>query len=114
MLDIVGKIFGSGDVVSKGLDLADAAFYTNQEKADWRLRLLKAYEPFKLGQRLLAMIIGIPYVLFFVVTGCASFFVNVDTQMALLTDSRMAWAFVLVNGFYFGGGAVEGIVRAKQ
>lgn len=113
-MGLLATIFGSGEVIEKGMDLADSAFYTDQEKADWRLRLLKAYEPFKLGQRLLAAIISIPYMLFFVVTACASFFIDVAVQIELLTDSRAAWAFVLVNSFYFGGGAIEGIVRANK
>ena len=61
-MGILSSLFGSGKVIDKGTDMLDNAFYTDQEKAEGHIRLLSAYEPFKLAQRLLAMIIVPPWV----------------------------------------------------
>jgi len=52
-MGLLGKIFGSDDAISKAADGiyngVDKAFYTDEEKAEGFLSLLKAYEPFKLA-----------------------------------------------------------------
>jgi hypothetical protein len=49
-----GNLFGTKEVIDGGISLIDNAFYTDQEKANMKIKLLKAYEPFKIAQRYLA------------------------------------------------------------
>ena len=62
------KLFGSDKIISAGINTIDKIVYTDEEKADNKLSLLKLYEPFKLAQRLLAVIYSIPYAICWLVT----------------------------------------------
>lgn len=106
------KLFGSSDVINAGISAADKMFYTDEEKADGKRLLLKAYEPFKLAQRFLAMIFCIPYALAWLVTFVSSYFVDVTIQIEMLTNSVGVPSIVLaIAVFYFGGGAIESFKR---
>ena len=119
-MGILSKLFGSQKVIDAGISGIDKAFYTEEERADniakgmtLKAMLLKAYEPFKIAQRFLALIYGIPYVTAWFGTFAASFFVDVSVQMELLKNSDMATANLIILGFYFGGGAAESIFKYK-
>jgi len=122
-VNIFAKLFGSQKVIDAGMAGIDKAFYTKEEKAEDALKamtlkaqLLKSYEAFKLAQRLLALLYGIPYVTAWFAVFAASFWVNVDKQFNFLMNSDMAIANLIILGFYFGGGAAESIFkfRAKK
>lgn len=121
-MDIFGKLFGSDKVVDGVIKGADAVFFTPEEKAEHWLKVMKAYEPFKLAQRLLAfMIIGV-YLAVWVVT--ALMFIGAvfaDTYLAnqlLLASERLGemnnetlgMPAALIVGFYFAGGTLEGAI----
>lgn len=116
-MSLWAKLFGSDKVVEKTLEITDEAFYTDQEEASDRLarfdkkaKVLEAYEPFKLAQRYLAMIVLPPYALAWFVTFCASFFVDTSKQIDMLTSSTGIPAIALaISIFYFGGGVVNSI-----
>ena len=116
-MSMLGKIFGTESVINKGFDLVDDAFHTKQEQSEDAIRatgakinILKAYEAFKITQRFLAMLYGIPYVIAWFATLACSFFMNVDQQFALLTQSDISMINLIVIGFYFGGGMLEGAI----
>ena len=110
-MGIFGTIFGSGSVVEKGLDLIDDCITTDTEKEQSKIDLLKAYQPYKISQRLIAMMITATFLGVFVMLLLASFFVDVSVQLALI-ESYMSSDFThpleIIMVFYFGGGAVEG------
>lgn len=75
--------------------------------------IVKMYSPFKLAQRLLALLIGIPYILLLIV--CTILILidyNADNaKMALeLLNTSLGFPFSIVLGFYFAGGMAEGII----
>ena len=109
-------IFNSGNkTVDKGIELIDNAFYTDQEKASTKLSLLKAYEPFKIAQRYLALIFCLPYALAWFVTLITSFWFEIDKQIELLTSPwGMASIVLTIVGFYFGGGFLNSLPRKKR
>ena len=137
-MNFFGKLFGSDSVIKKAAEGVyngiDYAFHTDQEKSEHFLRVLKAYEPFKLAQRFLALIIAIPYVLIWVLCAVMMFFsafmepclsdaVAVCRSSAVLEAARLLadWnnetlgtPLSIVVAFYFGGGAIEGYVRARR
>ena len=119
-MSVLGRLFGSNKVIDSTIKGIDAAFYTEEEKAQslerrisLKISLLKAYEGFKVAQRLLALIYGIPYVTAWFATFAASFFVDVEKQMAYLSDSDMATANLIILGFYFLGGAGESVMKYR-
>lgn len=135
-MSFFGKIFGSQSVIKKAAEGiyngVDYAFHTDQEKAEHFLKLLKAYEPFKLAQRFLALIIGIPFVLVWVLCALmvvASVVMEPCLSEAVCRSNRMMDAAKLlaewnnqtlgeplsiVLFFYFCGGAAEGAIRARK
>ena len=120
-MGLISRIFGSDKIIDAGISTIDKAFYTEQEKEEaltkrmtMKAMLLKAYEPFKVCQRLLAMIYGIPYATAWAVTYAASFYRDVETQINILSNSDFGLANMIVLGFYFGGGAAESIFKWRS
>lgn len=132
-MGIWGKIFGADDVIEKAADGIyngiDKLVYTDEEKADMRLKaaeqflkLLKAYEPFKLAQRLLALIIAIPYVAVWLVSAIlfvwgaltqgdfGTHIIEVSKQLAELNNETLREPLAIILAFYFTGGMLEGAI----
>jgi uncharacterized ion transporter superfamily protein YfcC len=103
------SVFGASNTVSKGLDLIDEAFYTDDERSERKKELLKAYEPFKLAQRMLAFIFCIPFVSLVSSLIIASFWIDVTEQLKLLAEN-FSLPIGLIVGFYFAGGVGEGLI----
>ena len=107
------KLFSSAEVVKDVSNGIDKAFYTDEEKAEGFAKLLRLYEPFKLAQRYLALIFAPAYALCAVVTFAASFFVDVSAQVELMSG-MFGYIVLTIIGFYFGGGAVEGLIEKAR
>lgn len=133
-MSIIGKLFGKDDVIKKASEGiyngVDAAWFTSEEKAEHFKSLLKLYEPFKIAQRLLACIVCIPYVFIWLCCAClyiaSAFFdpcvdgckyaqlAHIAQDLATFNHQNLSMQAGIILAFYFGGGAVEGIVRAKS
>ena len=109
------NIFGTEKVVSKGMDMIDDAFYTDQEEAEdakgkreWKLKLLQAYQPFKTAQRLLALLYSIPYVSIVV-------YATIMNDMVLMerVNEALGMQCLAIVSFYFMGGVGEGMINAS-
>lgn len=131
------NLFGSSKVVDTVVDGVyngvDKAFYTDEEKAennlkkaDLKIKMLKAYEPFKMAQRFIALMTGVPFVLIHVIA-CLSWivaafliddkthFINIMERLsdvATVNNNTLGEPFVWICIFYFGGGAAEGGIKA--
>ncbi len=130
MFGILGKIFGSDSVVNKAGSLIDEAFYTDEEKAEDkmkakqlaaqnRLNLMKAYEPFKIAQRFIAL--GFVFVFLFImlngVLGALYGIVdmqNVEQARKFADDMWLGQIIMMIVSFYFGGGLVDSIRRKSE
>lgn len=111
-MGIWSKLFGSSDIVNAGISAADKMFYTDEEKAEGKRLLLKAYEPFKIAQRLLALTFCIPYALSWFITFIASFFIDTSKQFEYLTNPvGIAGICTVIVTFYFVGGTIESAKR---
>jgi len=123
VLGILSNIFGSGDVVKKGLDLIDEAWTSDEEKADNEVKiieaktnakatLLNAYAPFKLAQRYLAMMFTFVYLFIMMngILGSLYGWVNMENVRESLKFANEMWLgeiMITIVAFYFGGGLVE-------
>ena len=130
-MGIFSTLFSSDNIVNKAADGIyngiDKIVYTDEEKAEIRLKaaehflkLLKAYEPFKIAQRLLALTFAIPYVAVWLV--CAALFlygalasdtsaVSTSKELAKMNNETLATPVALILAFYFSGGMLEGALR---
>ena len=117
-MKILGKILGSDKAIEYAAKGIDKAFFTKQEKSENWIGTLKAYEPFKLTQRLLSLLVGCVYL--FVWLLCAIMMVSsywlsdmmeISKTLAKHNHETLSLSFALIVGFYFAGGAAEGIIR---
>ena len=116
-MGIWNTLFGNEKIIDAGIDGIDAMVFTDEEKSSAKMAFLKLYEPFKIAQRYLAMTFCPAYV-FVWMTACTIEVVNILTPKVYNTDKLfnmlqgdMGLAVGLILGFYFGGGAVEGIIN---
>lgn len=122
-MGILSNIFGTGEVIKKGLDLIDEAWTSDEEKADNEVKiieaktnakatLLNAYAPFKLAQRYLALMFSSVF-LFIMMNGVLGALYGWVDMNAVQEAKRFAnemWLgeiMLTIIGFYFGGGLAE-------
>lgn len=117
------SLFGGTDLVEKAANGLDKLNFSDQEKAAHYLEVLKNIEPFKLAQRWIAVIVIVPYVLIWIL--CAALFagaamadaepsaarlIQISDMLASRNNDNLGFPVSLILGFYFAGGALEGIV----
>ncbi len=120
MFSVISKMLGSGDVISKGLDLIDSMHTSTEEeiaiKSKARIDLMNAYAPFKLAQRYLALMFGLTFlssyvlVLGMTISGQG----DPDAVTKVMEQFSINYAMLIILGFYFGGGAVEGFMDKRK
>lgn len=116
-MGIWNSLFGSDKIIDAGISGIDAMVFTDEEKSNAKMAFLKLYEPYKIAQRWLMTFICIPYMALWFIAGCilvVDVFVvkDLDTTklVSYLLHQYVGSAFVVIISFYFGGGAVEGII----
>lgn len=116
MLSLLGSIFGSKEVVSKGMELIDDAWSTDEElieaKTKAKVELLNAYSPFKLAQRYIAFLFAGVFVFILLngVLGHIYGVVDIENVQAAKEFANSMWLgeiMLAIVGFYFGGGFIE-------
>ncbi len=122
LIGILGSIFGNPTVISKGMDLIDKAMtddddLSRESKAKNKIDLLKAYAPFKVAQRYLAVMFTFTYILSYLTILIMTGFEvgNPDKLMGVIEQFSINWIMGTIVLFYFGGGMVEsfGTTKAK-
>lgn len=116
---ILNTILGSGDVITKGLGLIDSLHTSDTElieaKTKAKTDLLTSYAPFKVAQRYLALIFGFTFVGSYLLVLILFFMGREITAIQeLISAFKIDWIMLTIVGFYFGGGAFEGIANKKN
>jgi hypothetical protein len=121
MFGLLGKIFGSEQVISKSLDLIDSFHTSTEEQIEAatksKVSLLEAYAPFKLAQRVIAFSFTFIYLsCFALVLGFTLMEQTADADKVkqVLEDFQIGYAMLIILAFYFGGGAAEGIIQSRR
>jgi len=120
MLGVIGKILGSGDVIKKGMDLIDDMHTSDEEaiaaKSKAKIDLMNAYAPFKIAQRYLALMFGFTFLLTYalVLTMTILGQGDPDAVTKVMDQFSINYAMLIILGFYFGGGAVEGFMEKRK
>jgi len=118
-MGILNTILGSGDVITKGLGLIDSLHTSDTElieaKTKAKTDLLTSYAPFKVAQRYLALIFGFTFVLSYLMV-LVLFFMGRDIAaiQEIISAFKIDWIMLTIVGFYFGGGAFEGLANKKN
>ena len=119
-MGILASILGSGDVIKAGLDLIDDMHTSTEEEIQAKTKaktdLLTAYAPFKVAQRYIALMIGFTYVGSFllVLTMTLMGGGDINEVRSVILEFQIAWIMLVIVGFYFGGGAFEGVKKIKK
>ena len=119
MLGVFKTILGSGDIVSRGMKLIDDMHTSTEEeivaKANAKTQLLSAYAPFKIAQRLLAIMFAFVFLSSYILTLTMTILGrgNPGDVTMVMEQFSLNYAMLIILGFYFGGGAVEGFLNNK-
>lgn len=120
MFSILGKIFGSDTIITKGMELIDDLHTSTEEeiaaKAKAKTDLLNAYAPFKLAQRYIAFVFVVIFAFIMLngVTGALYGWIdmaNVEEAKKFASDMWLGEIMLAIVGFYFGGGFADSIKR---
>jgi len=117
---LLARLFGSKKVIDSTISGIDKVFFTREEKADYLLKFLAAYEPFKLAQRILAIMFSSVFLLG-MLAAIIVFVVGIimgDMKMASSGKdiAQMTWDSLgtpesLIVGFYFAGGTINSLMK---
>lgn len=144
-MGIWSTLFSSGDTINKATDAVisagDKIWYTEEEKAEMKMEygkflptLLKAYEPFKIAQRILAIsftllfslafLTGLSVVIFNIVAKYKALRNGVELDKIVLLDLQplldlcLAFELPIIMGliltWYFGGGFIESFKKSRE
>ena len=120
MFAVIGKMLGSGNVIEKGLDLIDNMHTSTEEeiaaKSKAKIDLMGAYAPFKIAQRYLALMFGLTFLGSYVLVLGMTISGQGDPEAVtkVMEQFSINYAMLIILGFYFGGGAVEGFMERKK
>ena len=122
MFKILAKIFNPKKLGESIISGVDKAILTNEEKIDYMQKMLTLYEPYKLAQRILAILFSSVFLLIHLLTSIAHFIYvlrDLDTEKVVslysYNNDSLGMIVLMVVSFYFAGGVLEGTVkRLKQ
>ena len=117
-MGILSTIFGSGDVITKGLDLIDSIHTSDVEMIEAKTKaktdLMTAYAPFKIAQRYLALMFGLTYISSYIMVIIMTFTAKDTTAIqSVLSEFQIDWIMLSIVMFYFGGGLAESVKGNK-
>lgn len=119
IIGAIGSILGTPDVISKGMDLIDDMHTSDEEdrasKTKAKTELMKAYAPFKVAQRWLALMFGVNFIVsFWVAVGLWAYGKDMDGFIAIMGVFNIGYIMMAIIMFYFGGGMIESVGNAKK
>jgi hypothetical protein len=119
-MGILASILGGGDVIKAGFDLIDDMHTSEVEAIEAKTKaktdLLTAYAPFKVAQRLLAVMFSVTFLSCFIMVLLFTMgeYTEVDDVRKVMGEFYIAPIMFAIVGFYFGGGMLEGAFKAKN
>jgi len=115
MWGVLGKIFGSTKIIDAGINSIDALVFTPEEKSKAKLALLKAYAPFKIAQRYLAIIFAGQFSMAFFAALILSLLGQpIDPVLKVVAAFSLGQIMLAIVAFYFLGGAITGSFGKKK
>ncbi len=120
-MELLASIFGSKNVINKGMSAIDAMVFTDEEKVNAKMKLLDHYKPFKLAQRLLAFMYSFVFltiyltsVTLWIIGGVfvedidrSGYLMELAKELAVWNTTALGSIILLIIGFYFAGGVMD-------
>lgn len=123
MFSWLGNILGSSTVVNGIKDGIDKSILTDEERLDYQKELLKAYEPFKIIQRILAFVVTGLFALVLVIevslTIIGAMWIDsailaVEMVNKLESVGMLGYSFMAIMSLYFSGGVISSFKGLKK
>lgn len=118
MIKALGRIFNPKNLGDSLISGADKAFLTKEEKLDYMSKMLVLYEPFKLAQRILAIMFSGCFLLIHLITSLGYFYcvlmdkkTNKVVEAFNLNNDSLGTIVLIIISFYFAGGVLEGTIK---
>lgn len=118
MFKFIKRIFSPKELGTSIISGIDKSFLSKEESVDYMQKMLVLYEPYKLAQRILAIMFSSVFLLVHVMTATAHFIYtikDIDTskvvELYYYNNDTLGQIVLLVMGFYFAGGVLEGTVK---
>ena len=118
MWKLLGKLFNPRKLGESIISGVDKAILTNEEKLDYMQKMLVLYEPYKLAQRILAIMFSGVFLFVHLIVAITHFIyvlreVEAKAIIELYTfnNDSLGTIVLIIIGFYFAGGVLEGTVR---
>ena len=118
MFKILSKIFNPRKLGESIISGIDKSFLTKEESIDYMEKMLVLYEPYKLAQRILAILFSSAFLFVHLLTAVAHFIyvlkeLKTDSLVDLykFNNDSLGTIVLVIVSFYFAGGVLEGTVK---
>lgn len=118
MLGFIKKIFNPKDLGNSIISGVDKSFLSSEEKLDYMQKMLVLYEPYKLAQRILAIMFSGAFLFVHIITAITHFIYTLKglepaaiIGLYKFNNDSLGTIVLLIVGFYFAGGVLEGTVK---
>lgn len=118
MFKILAKIFNPKKLGESIISGVDKAILTNEEKIDYMKEMLVLYEPYKLAQRILAIMFSFVFLFVHLIIAITHFIYIVKGNIAddvielySFNNESLGTIVLIIISFYFAGGVLEGTVQ---
>lgn len=117
MFKILTKIFNPGKLGESIISGIDKAILSKEERLDYMQKMLVLYEPYKLAQRILAILFSSVFLFVHLIVAITHFIYvlrgfepkNIIELYTFNNDSLGTIVLIIIS-FYFAGGVLEGTV----
>jgi hypothetical protein len=121
MWKILGSIFNPKKLGESIISGIDKTFLTKEESLDYFQEMLVLYEPYKLAQRILAIMFSSVFLFVHVIVAITHFIyvlrgIEAKTIIELyeFNNDSLGTIVLIIISFYFAGGVLEGTVKRFQ
>ena len=124
MIKNLGKIFNPQKLLDDVVGGVDKAIFSKEGKADYMKEMLVLYEPYKIAQRIIAILFVVIFLSIHLLTSIAHFVyvlndksTNNIIELYEYNNDNLGYPILTIIGFYFAGGVFEGIatkIKKKQ
>jgi hypothetical protein len=119
-MGILATILGATGVIESGMKLIDDMHTSTEEeilaKTQAKVNLMNAYAPFKVAQRVLAIMFAATFLGSFILVLAMTLAGKGEPTdvTAIVGEFWIGEIMITIVGFYFGGGFVEGALAKKS
>lgn len=115
MWKFIAGLFSNKNVIDNVMSGMDKAWFTNEERAEMQLKFLKAYEPYRLAQRLIALMVTGVWLFSYLAVGVLyATGLEVAEKLMGYVNENMSYPVLMIFGWYFGGAVIQKFAKKDK